>query len=214
MPIENENVAPKQEKLYNSSIYSSYEQFKQMEAKINNQNNLRARTNIAHSGKEQPSMGMTSAILKHHKKTNHISNQNGRNTGLCASIMPNFYLIGAPIVFNSTDLVQKESNEKCQESNYDRLQRPQFISEYEAKKASTSGPGTTKKIVKSLSSLINPPVSVSKNITPAKLSSYKSSSVQKTKVNPPLSVYNKSSNNLNKKLEKELLYESLNDSVF
>ncbi|RNA11339.1 hypothetical protein BpHYR1_009310, partial [Brachionus plicatilis] len=74
---------------YNNSIYKSYEQFKQMEAKIN-QDITSARNKKKRC---QPSAGVTGSLLKKIKK-----NQNLDSNILVASV-----LINNPVVFNTEE---------------------------------------------------------------------------------------------------------------
>ena len=79
-------------------------------------------TNVA---KRRPVMGLTALMITKHKQQQQKLTQQygmyGMTTGMC-SMMPNLYLVGLPIVFNTASF-RKEDEEKASASNYDRLAR-------------------------------------------------------------------------------------------
>ncbi|CAF0924774.1 unnamed protein product [Brachionus calyciflorus] len=115
------------EKQFNPNIYSSYDQFREIQEKINQQQ-TRARSNK----RTQPSIGVNSYILKQLKK-----NQNCANVDYIAGSA----LINTPIIFNSEVLLDDE--EKCVFVN-----NAPFISENITHKTSRTKITSVFKIVK------------------------------------------------------------------
>ncbi|CAF0924721.1 unnamed protein product [Brachionus calyciflorus] len=115
--------------LFNSKIYTSLEQQKEIEAKINTMQKL-----TKPKQGSQPVMGVTSVLLKKMKQN---------TTGI--TCYPNTILVAMPIVFKSENLKENSSNEIV----YDKLKREQvpFINETRSSKK------MSKPIVKSLSSI-------------------------------------------------------------
>jgi hypothetical protein len=203
-----------QQSAYNDCIYKSFEQYKEIESKINKSSLSRMRSNASSASREQPTMGVTSIMLKQYKRSNQTASTNNSSAamsmyqyGMTTGMGTSACLIGAPIVINSATFKKQESSFKSnsmsvqQDSVYDHLnQKPAFIGETIDIKHSSSSKKIVKPVVKSVASLSYPSSAPSKNLTPAKLSSYNcSKSVSKFTA---------------KKVEQELLYESFNDSVF
>lgn len=185
---------------YNKNIYSSFEQQKQIEEKINkaaSKQNILTR-NVVRSG--QPCMGITSSMLKQVKK------QVGSSFTTGISAMPNAYLIGVPIVFNSENLKQHQTEEQ----QYDKLNRGEpvpFIQETRINKK------LTKPIVKSLSSITAAAAFIAPVASP-KLTSYKSTTLTSPVNSCRISVYSSRFSPAINKLEQQLHFESFSEAIF
>jgi hypothetical protein len=214
VPTEPRPEQPKpqfQQPGYSDNIYKSFEQYKEIEAKINKSSLNRMRSNASSASREQPSMGVTSIMLKNYKRSNQTSSS-GNSSGMSmyqyamtAGLGTSACLIGAPIIINSATFSKQESSmtknmsvTSSQDSVYDHLsQKPApFVGQTMDLKQS-SNKKVVKPVVKSVASLNNQSSIPSKNLTPAKVSSFKS-----------VSKFTQ------KKVEQELLYETFNDSVF
>lgn len=68
----------------------------------------------------RPVMGLTALMINKHKQAMQANQQNQQFTGV---IMPNLYLVGLPIILNSTSLASVEKSSNAVPSNYDHLTR-------------------------------------------------------------------------------------------
>jgi hypothetical protein len=84
------------------------------------------------AAKKRPVMGITALMINKHKNQQQQLNQQygmyGLTTGV-STMMPNLYLVGLPIVFNSANLVEEKIVNNVNSNNYDRLTRPQAQSQ-------------------------------------------------------------------------------------
>ena len=83
------------------------------------------RTNSLSSTAGRPVMGLTALMINRLRKQQQQAgsqySQYGMTTGLCTA-MPNMYLVGLPVVFNSSSLAYEQDDTRSIQSNcYDRL---------------------------------------------------------------------------------------------